>query len=971
MTDSRAPDVRLFGPFRLDVGDQRLFKDGKEIKLRRKPFAILRCLTAHPQRLVAQDELVEAVWGKIAMSESLLRTHVSEVRRALGEGAVETVVGRGYRFLLAVHAEKPEPKPLVARHVATLPATPNLVGRSAEVDALAQALEATLDRKRQMVFVMGDPGIGKTTLVDAFLAKVAAPRGALIASGSCVEHLGAAEAYLPVLAALGALCRGAGGRHFIDLLARHAPTWLAQMPGLVGDDELRSLALRTQSSSQPRMLRELAETFDVIAAERPLVLVLEDVQWADASTTDLLAMLGARREPARVLVVATCRPAEITKGDGMARVIGELRAHKQATVLNLETWSEATMADYLVQRFAAARFPEGLARCIHQMTGGNPLFAVAFVDDLESRGTIRPSEHGWELAASVADVASRRPDTVRQLIDIQIDRLTASEQRILEAASLVGVQFAVGTVARVLELPADEIDTVCEGLAGERRLLRFVTSEPWPDGSIQSHYAFLHALYRDAAFARIPSATRRLWHRRTAEGLELAYATSVETVAVELAVHFEAATLIGKAVRYYGLAGERAMRRFGRAEAQAHFAHARTLVSRLPASDESDRAELTVLKHLGSALLALHAFEAPLLEQTFTRAAELARRLGDDRGVLAALLGLQRWYFLRGELPKIERYEGEVAEVLSRLADPIATAEATVLSSSARLHRGQLAAARGPLDDASRMLDAAWSDPARAASAPVVGYAAGHMVVLSWLCGAPDEAMARASKMLALAESLRNPFHLSTALTITALAHSWRREPEKALELARRALPVIRDLGLLFWEARAMSVHHWAATVLEPGTAKAHSEELSSALPELLEGAPHGRTAFTPSVVEVHVRAGYVDRARRELDEALAFVEASDERAWSSELHRLRGELSRQSDKAEAERAIERALAISRQQGAKSFELRAALSLARLDRGAKKNRAALEELRRCLASFTEGFGTGDLVEARARLDAGW
>src|ERR1700733_11792679 len=137
--DARSAEVRLFGAFRFDVGDQRLFKDGKEVKLRRKPFAILRYLTTHPQRLVTQEELVEAVWGKIAMSESLLRTHVSDVRRVIGEGAVETVVGRGYRFLPAVATERPEPELRAAEHVAPRPAPSHLVGRSTEMNFLRQA----------------------------------------------------------------------------------------------------------------------------------------------------------------------------------------------------------------------------------------------------------------------------------------------------------------------------------------------------------------------------------------------------------------------------------------------------------------------------------------------------------------------------------------------------------------------------------------------------------------------------------------------------------------------------------------------------------------------------------------------------------------------------------------------------------------------------------------------------------------
>lgn len=963
-SQSREADVRLFGRFRLDVRDQRLWESGAELKVRRKPFAILQYLTATPQRLVTQEELVEFTWGKIAMSESLLRTHVSELRRVLGQNVIETVVGRGYRFLLTVEAEKAggcQPKP-----VDVPPPSTSLVGRDAEMDVLRQVFESVLDQKRQVVFVTGEPGIGKTAVADCFLSNIAAPRGAWIASGQCVEQFGTGEAYLPVLAALGGLCRGPDSERVVTLLARHAPTWLAQMPGLVRDDELRTLLLRVQGATQGRMLRELAEAFDVLAAERPLVLALEDVQWCDRSTTDLIAMLGARREAARVLVVATCRPAELVKGDGVAKVMAELRARRQAITLQLETLPETALAEYLARRFPEASFPQELAETTHSMTGGNPLFAVAVVDDLESRRMIRQVDGRWELSASVAEVASRRPDTVLQLIDIQLDRLKSNEQRVLEAASIVGPQFAAGIVAHALELPVDEVDSVCEALANEQRFLRFVGAETWPDGTIQSQYTFVHALYRDAALARVPSATRRVRHRRVAEGLEAAYGESSAAVSAELAIHFEEAQVVGKAVRYYGVAGERAMGRFGRVEALAHFNRARALMTKLPSSEESDRTELMVLKHVGPAIISLQGFQDPLLEQTFARTAELARKLGDDRSLLGALLGRQRCHFLRAELLKVEDYRDEVAAILSRLADPVATAEAAVVSCGAQVFRGQLDAARAPLTEACMVLDAAQSDKSRAVNAPIVGLGGGHMVVLAWLRGAPDQATATAATMLARAESLRDPFHLCTALTITALAHMWRREPEKTLGVARRALDTARDVGSFVWQGRAMSLHHWAATALDPGTARAHFDELSSKLSGLLAAGPYGRTSFTPCVAAVYAAAGHLDQALRELDEALAFVEVSDERAWSSELHRVRGELLKGNDAAEAERAFGRALEISRVQGARSFELRAALSLAKLLRG-RKSRAAIDALGSVYGSFTEGFQTLDLIEAKALL----
>jgi DNA-binding winged helix-turn-helix (wHTH) protein/tetratricopeptide (TPR) repeat protein len=968
MTDGRPPDVRVFGAFRFDVRDERLFRGRTEVDLRRKPFVILRYLTAHPQRLVTQPELVEAVWGKnVVISESLLRTHVSDVRRALGEGLLETVVGRGYRFLLPVEAEAPEPKALVVRQVGMRRLPPNLVGRSSEINTLRQLFEGALDANRQVVFVTGDPGIGKTTVVDAFLSEVAAPGGALVASGSCIEHLGTPEAYLPVFKALGTLCRGDDSRHWVDLLARYAPTWLAQMPGLVADEDLQTLALRVQGANQARMLRELPEALDFIAAQQPLVLVLEDMHWADPATTDLLATLGGRRDPARVLVVVTCRPAELTKGDGLAKVIAELRARKLATTLNLESWSLATTADYIARRFPRAHFPEELAGTIRHMTGGSPLFAVAVVDDLESRGMIRSSEAGWELAASVADVASRRPDTVRQLIDIQIDRLAVNEQRIVEAASLVGVQFTAGAIAYALEAPADEVDAVCDALANEKRLLQFVTSEAWPDGSIQSHYAFSHALYRDTALARVSSATRRVWHRRIAQGLEAAYGTSAETISAELAGHFDEAQMASKAVRYYGVAGERAMRRFGRADSLAHFDRARTLIARLAASDEADRTELLVLRNIGPATIALRGFHDPHLEETFTRTADLARKLGEDRSLLDALLGLQRCYFMKADHRRVEQHEGEVQDILPRLADPIAAAEATVLSCAARLFRGQLARARGPLTEACDVLDAAERNTARVVSAPVVGLWAGHLIVLEWLSGAPDTARAVAGRLLARAESMRDPFFLLSALTLTALGHMWRREPEETFDMARRALEVSTDVGSPIWEGRAMSLYHWAATVLEPESAKTHYDALSTGLTTFLAAGPYGRTALTPCVVEVYARAGRVSEALREIEDALRFVEVTDERAWASELHRLRGELLKDSDLAEAERAMRNALEIAAAQGARSFELRAAMSLSRLHPGKKRSSAALKELRRIHSSFTEGLQTVDLLEARALL----
>jgi predicted ATPase len=948
----------LFGAFRLDVGEQRLWRGDEELGLRRKPFAILRFLTANPLRLVAQEEVVAAVWGKIAMSESLLRTHMSEVRRVLGEGSIETVVGRGYRFLLEVEAERPGPN---QAHGEAHPITPSLVGRSAEMDLLQQAFENALLQRRQMVFVTGEPGIGKTALSDAFLAEIAAPSGVLVGRGSCVEQFGTGEAYLPVLAALGAVCRGPEGERIIDLLGRHAPTWLAQMPGLVRDENLQALLLRVQGATQARMLRELAEAFDVVAAERPFVLLLEDMQWSDRSTTELVAMLGARREPARLLVIATCRPAELTKGEGLAKVIAELRAHKQALTLELETWSEAALAEYLAQRFQGSRFPDALAGTIHRMTGGNPLFAVAVSDDLESRGMIRAADVGWQLEVSVADVACRRPDTVRQLIDIQIDRLSPIEQRILEAASVVGAEFAAGSVGHALELPADEIDSICEGLAGGRRLLEYAGTQNWPDGSIQSRYAFRHALFQHAALARTTAATVRTRHRKIAEHLEAGYAGHEEEVAGELAVHFELGQMPAKAGRYHVFAGERAARRCGYEEAAEHLERARALLEGTPESRDRDVLELRVsLNHGWSVFQASGRVDVAI--PLMLRAKELAGRLEDKASLAESLIRLETIHLVQGDLREASEQASALAPVLDHVPDAGLRLLAKQLEATTVLLRGHFEEARRLFGELGVFRATNDQTAMEAAHTHLLAYSMGSFTL--WLMGEPDRAIALSRRAQQVTEEAYDPFdHEHVAMLAEgALLHAWRREPAPASELAKRALAISEKRSFAKWQGRAELLLRWAEAELAPNLSRSRIEEL---LGKSWDKGSVGRTMHALLFIAMCARLGRAEPALEVIASTLATTERSDERWLEPELHRLRGEvLKAQSNAAQAERSIATAIEISRKQGSRSLQLRATLSLHALASGAKKRRAR-EDIAGLLSLITEGHDTPDLRDARA------
>jgi predicted ATPase len=292
------------------------------------------------------------------------------------------------------------------------------------------------------------------------------------------------------------------------------------MPGVVRPERLDDLQRRAAGATQARKICELADALEALTMDVPVVLVFDDLQWTDPSTAELIAFLGNRREPAQLLIVGTYRPEEVPRGHPLTRLTGELIAHRRASSIALEGLCSDAVDAYLSKRCPGHTFPFELARTLERSTGGNPLFLTMLVDDLQHQGVIGQKEGHWELSTSVQDVGARRPDSIRRLIDVQIDRLGAVEQRVAEVAGIAGMTFAAGVVAHALEVDTHVVDSTCESLANERRLLRHAGTETWPDGTMQAHYAFRHALFQHAALARNTAATVRARRRKIAERLE-------------------------------------------------------------------------------------------------------------------------------------------------------------------------------------------------------------------------------------------------------------------------------------------------------------------------------------------------------------------------------------------------------------------------------------------------------------------
>jgi predicted ATPase len=466
-----------FGPFRLETTQGRLWQGDHRIPLRPRSLAMLGYLVAHPGRLVTKAEVQQHVWGGTHVTDTVLRVSVQEIRAALGDAAgapryLATVGRQGYRWLGGGALEAPPPRPASLR-----------VGRQGEVALLEGWYQQAAQGTRQLVFVSGEAGVGKTTVVEMALARRAAGGGGRTAWGQCVEHTGEGEPYLPFMEVLGQLGQGPARDEVRAVLRQYAPMWLAQLPGLVSEPELERLQGRLHGTTQVRMLRELAEALEVLTTDRILVLLLEDLQWSDRSTVECLAYLAQRPEPARLLVLGTYRPVEVLlQGHALRGMVQELCGRGQGVDLQLEFLSAADVAAYVAGRLGGP-VAASLTAFVYQRTDGNALFMVNIVEHLVQQGAVVRQAGQWTLREGAEAPEASLPVGLRGLLLRRIEALPPATRRVLEAASVVGEAFAVAAVAAGVQAPLEDVEAVCAGLAAQRHFLDDVGWTVWPDAT--------------------------------------------------------------------------------------------------------------------------------------------------------------------------------------------------------------------------------------------------------------------------------------------------------------------------------------------------------------------------------------------------------------------------------------------------------------------------------------------------------
>src|SRR5262245_23460640 len=608
--------MKHFHGFTLDTTNHCVWRGDERVSLTPKAFDLLRYLVEHADRLVTHEEILEALWPDTYVNQEVVKKYVLGIRKVLGDRRdqpqfIRTFPKRGYQFVALVSDDRPQ-----ATDTAVSAAT-TLIDRKMPRDRMDRCLAHAARGARQVVFVTGEAGIGKTTFVDSFVQRVGQISDAAIARGQCIEAFGSQEAYYPLLEAVDQLVRRSDDERFIGVLRERAPTWLLQFPSLMKGDERDALRRDTLGATRERMVREICEWFEAIAADRLVILVLEDLHWADLATLDVVSTLARRREGARVLLVVTQRPSAGALNTAVSRLVQDLEMRRLCEQISLEPFEPAEVAEYLDLEFGHAGFAADLAAVIHRQSGGNPLIVSALTRDLVANGTVVHAADAWTLTAPIPTIELKVPASLQDMLNVQFDQLSSVEQRHLKTASVVGERFPAWLLASDTDT-LDEAERVCEQLAERRLFIRPVGMVELPNGTISATYEFRHALYRQAIYGRSSDVAAVRLHRTVGSRLEALHGgeASAAGAAAEIAAHFEKAHEHERAIQYLVLAADNAARRFAVRDSIEVLQHAMSLVPGL-VSHRRTAFEIQILERIGDAQYTLGAMvESALAYET-------------------------------------------------------------------------------------------------------------------------------------------------------------------------------------------------------------------------------------------------------------------------------------------------------------------------------------------------------------------
>jgi class 3 adenylate cyclase/predicted ATPase len=833
-----------------------------------------------------------------------------------------------------------------------------LVGREEEFELLMRRWSRAKTGEGQVVLLSGEPGIGKSRLTAALLARVAAEPHTRLRNFCSPQH--ADSALYPTI---GQIERAAGFRHddaaqakldkLDALLAQsstspHDAAVLAEMLSLPNDGRYPALEL-TSSERRQKTLEALVSQVTTLARQNPLLTIFEDAHWADPTSLELFGRIIDKIPSLRALLIVTYRPEFDPPWIGRPYV----------TALTLNRLGDREIAAIIDSVTGNKPLSPGIRRDIMERTDGIPLFVEEMtkaVLEAESEGDAQ------KTAAAVPSPSLNVPASLHASLMARLDRLGPAKE-VAQIGAAMGRAFSHTLLAAVVRKSEEGLGSALDRLTAAGLLFR----QGVPP---QATYLFKHALVQDAAYGTLLREPRRALHARIAETLESQFAEIAENQPEVLARHFVEAGMSETAIQYWSKAGERALQRSANAEAAAHLTSAIELVRVSPKGGGERRLELRLQMALGSAARAIHGHAAPETLRIYSRARDLLDETVPAKEQMAVLYGLFSVTFVRGEYAAARPVAEQALAVAAAEADPEATAFANRMMGIVHWATGDFRAA------APRLRRVAELYAAGSGNVTDLRYSQDHSVfslsllaLALWPLGFVDQAIEAASKALARAQHINHAMTTGFALIFgSTLCEFIGADPLRGGHLFDEALDycVNKDLRTYFPWSR----FYGGLSLINRGQPDQGLEMMRGAMAAAKKiDAKFLWTPHLGSLALAHARAGQAEAALDLLSEALAAVEDMDERMFEAELHRIVGDtfLSMQRQ-GEAEVEFTRSLEIACKQQAKSWELRAAMSLARLWRSQGKTQQARELLAPVYGWFVEGFDTLDLKEAKALLD---
>jgi adenylate cyclase len=978
-------DLLQFDDFVLNRGAYELRRGDVVVPLQRIPLELLCLLVERRGQLVTREEILERVWGKgvFVDGETSINTAVRKIRRALCDNPdkprfVATVPARGYRFVAEIRA----PKIAGAEKSRSQPSVV-MVGRERELESLLTGLDDAASRRGRLFLISGEPGVGKTRLADEVAAAADAQRMTILL-GHCSEH-DEAVAYLPFVEILENFVELASNAESLRIalgeqgreLARLIPKLRNILPQLPAPLELPPAQAR-------RHLFNCVFDFAArLASQRPTLMILEDLHWADDSTLSLLDHLAQRLSDLPLMLLGTHRDAELNVTRPLAKTLEDLLRGRLATRVSLKGLPRDEVGAMLNSLSGKAP-PAAVVAEIFAETEGNPFFVEELFRHLEEENRLYDSSGKFRSELKIGELDA--PPSVRLVVSRRLARLSEPTQKMLATAAVIGRFFSFEILQAAI---GSDVDSILERVEeAEKAGLVFSVAE-----SAKGRFAFSHELVRQAVLGGLSALRRQRLHLEVADAIERAcsvdsestYAGSLKDHVAELAHHYTHGGNPAKAARYC----LRAVRRFtelgSNAEAIAHFESGLEQLHELAEDDRRSELELDLRNAAVGALGDSKGFASLEVEQSFTRAVELSRRLGIKWGkTWEALYGVLFVHLTRPDPRKACELAAELVALAEKNGSAEHLADAGTYLACARMYSGDFELADQGFERAWTLLESA-AEPATGSVEHRGGQTRQPRTFMwqqgsqqnnralsawnLWFVGYPDQALERMNIATAIAHSGTKTMLADIHGYATYLAEL-RREPEQMRTRAAARMALSTESG--YAAGRALSEFYLGLADTLGSDLEGGIERMRYHLSELRAAGFEVAAAYHLALTATALgKAGQFDEALRVIEESFSIIERTGQRHHQAEVHRLKGELllvQRASNADDAEKCFRAAIEIARKQHAKSWELRATTSLARLlttQRQRDKARAVLAEI---YGWFTEGFDTADLKDAKALLE---